>query len=167
MKTAINLLVICVMAIIATGYCMGLKLLNVQTGSMRPTFGPGDTVVVRVVTKGQIHKGDIVTYKNPRNPNQLITHRVVRVGGGLLQTKGDALTMADPAIGEDLIVGREIMILPNIGSLLDWLHTKAGLAAGVYLPMLLIVICEIANLHKYYGAENGMIKAYGSTKKAT
>src|SRR5476649_2056722 len=55
----------------------GGKLLSVQTGSMTPYIRKGDLVAVTRVPKTQLRVGDVVTYINPRNIKQTITHRII------------------------------------------------------------------------------------------
>src|SRR4051812_45749044 len=75
-----------------------VRLLSVQTASMQPTFAPGDALVMRRVHSQQLYPGMIVSHHSARNPNELVTHRVVRVipEKQRFQTKGDALGTADP-----------------------------------------------------------------------
>jgi hypothetical protein len=94
----------------------------------------------------------IVSYKSARNPNELVTHRAVRVinGGESFQTKGDALTVADPTVRGSLLTGRVVAVLPGMGKLLDWLHSWPGLVICVYLPVTAITFQELYRLERHY-----------------
>jgi len=127
-----------------------LRLLNVQTGSMRPAFGPGDALVMRQMSGELPRPGTIVSYHSARNPNELVTHRVVRVdvNKGSFQTKGDALTQADPLVHSTLLAGHVVAIMPGLGRLLTWLQTWPGLVLCVYIPAAAIVVSEVYRLEK-------------------
>lgn len=130
-----------------------LRLLNVQTGSMQPTFRPGDALVMRETNRDLPVVGSIVSYHSTRNPNELVTHRVVRVDAvtDSFQTKGDALTVADPPVRRTLLAGKAIAIIPGIGKVLGWLQSWPGLIACVYVPAAAIVVSELLQLNRRSG----------------
>lgn len=144
------------MATVAAGswlvaqHALHLRLLSVQTGSMRPLFGPGDAVIMRTLGAGQVHPGMVVAYHSPRNPGELITHRIIRVwgGGAKLQTKGDALTVADPPVRRSLLAGQVVLVLPSLGGVLDRLRSWPGLVATVYVPAGSITAYELYRLER-------------------
>ena len=127
-----------------------LKLLNVQTGSMTPTFRPADALILQKMPASKLKPGMIVSYKSSRNPNELVTHRVVTIGTKGFQTKGDALTRPDPAVHNSLLVGRVISVLPHLGKLLSWIQTLPGLMVCVYIPALAIITQELIRLERHY-----------------
>ncbi|HSX42499.1 MAG TPA: signal peptidase I [Candidatus Saccharimonadales bacterium] len=134
----------------------GLKLYDVQTGSMRPSFCPGDALVVQGTTLARIGSGDIITYHSPKNPHELITHRVVRLWpeAGRLQTQGDALGVPDPAVPAHLLAGKVRAVVPGLGGVFDWTHSWPGLAATVYLPAAIIAASELIRLEQNYFRAN-------------
>lgn len=127
-----------------------LKILSVQTGSMRPSFSPGDALLLQRIQPSQLQHGTIVSYRSSRSPNELVTHRLVRVGQGSFQTKGDALTIPDPVVRDSLLVGRVTAVLPGMGRLLNWLRSWPGLIAFVYVPVGMVVAGELYRLERYY-----------------
>ncbi|MDR3360405.1 MAG: signal peptidase I [Bifidobacteriaceae bacterium] len=117
--------------------------LTVLTGSMEPTFSPGDMIVVEGVENPEqdIEIGDVITFMpNPDDPT-LITHRVVSksinpVEGTSFVTQGDANSAADEPILPKQIRGEFMYAIPYIGHATSWLsaHTPwIGAAAGVGL----------------------------------
>jgi signal peptidase I len=54
----------------------GRRALSVQTGSMEPAIKTGSLVFVTDVSAATIKPGDVITYTDPRNQAQTITHRV-------------------------------------------------------------------------------------------
>lgn len=129
-----------------------VKLLSVQTASMRPTFAPDDALIMRRIDPGQIKPGMIVSYRSARNPNELVTHRVVQAipDKQSFRTKGDALGTADPAVRGSLLVGQVVTVLPGMGKILNWLRSWPGLIACVYVPVAAIAIQELYKLEQSY-----------------
>jgi len=130
-----------------------LHLLNVQTGSMRPTFRPGDALIMRNTGAAGITVGDIVSYHSSRNPKELVTHRVVKTGQGSFQTQGDALQTPDLAVKDSLLAGKITLVLPGMGRLLGWLQSWWGLAVCVYVPAAAIAIQELIRFEKKFSSD--------------
>lgn len=130
----------------------GWKALDVLTGSMKPTIQPGDLVLIHRVHMTEIRPGDIITYTNPADPRQTITHRVQSkpvIGGvQMIVTKGDANATADRPFPAGRVVGKVVGHVPMIGRLINWLHNPYGLAALVIIPGLIVIWAEIRNLRR-------------------
>ena len=79
------------------------------TGSMRPTFDERAVVVTEPVRLADVRVGDIVVR---RDAGLLIVHRVVRVEGRQLVTRGDANPADDPGfVGGAQLAGRVVAII--------------------------------------------------------
>lgn len=130
------------------------RVLSVQTGSMEPVLSPGDALLVRKQPATEYKPGDIVTFINPTDRSQTITHRVVERTDGvkrsIFMTKGDANATADPPISENLIVGKQIVSLPYLGRALDFVRTVPGLLITIWLPALWVVGAETRRLSSHY-----------------
>lgn len=128
----------------------GWKVLDVLTGSMRPGIQPGDLVIIHKVPLSDIHSGDIVTYTNPTNPMQTITHRIVSMpvkdGLQMVVTKGDANPIADPPFAGGRIVGREVAHVPFAGKITNTLHNPIALLGLIVIPGMLVIFGEIQAL---------------------
>lgn len=122
-----GVMLICVVLIVATFVApriIGAVPLTVLTGSMVPTFNPGDLIVTMPVddAKEEIKRGDIITFQPESGVSTLITHRVVSTGftiGGdtLFVTKGDANNAQDEPILEDQVMGKYLYHIPYLGYL--------------------------------------------------
>lgn len=77
--------------------------LTVISGSMYPALQRGDLILVKSVTPEEIEPGVVVVF---RHENGLAVHRVVRVTGDSIVTRGDANPEEDNPITFDDIVGR-------------------------------------------------------------
>ena len=73
---------------------------TVLSGSMRPTFSPGDMVVVVPEPVSAVRVGQVISYQVPVGIHQVETHRIVKIlqGGAhpTVQTQGDANNYHDP-----------------------------------------------------------------------
>ena len=137
---------------VAVLHLKGASLLSVQTASMMPTFGPGDALVVSTVPAKNLRLGEVISYRNPRDPNVTITHRLIAIDpqSGWLTTAGDARHSTDPSFPPNLLIGHAKALFPGLGKLLDELHRPAGLAVSVYLPALTVIGVEVRNLASLY-----------------
>lgn len=138
----ILIMVVVVITIIGLYYMAQVKILNkdyanifgytffeVATGSMANTINIGDIVVVKV--NETFKENDIIVYKEE---NSFITHRVIKIDGQDLITRGDANNSEDKPIKSDQILGKVIYIIPKIGI---W---RRVLASPEILGMIIISI---------------------------
>ncbi|MGY1748558.1 LamG-like jellyroll fold domain-containing protein [Modestobacter sp. SYSU DS0511] len=93
----------------------------VMSGSMEPTFSPGDVAVVRPVATAALEPGSVVLVDDPDLPGQLRLHRLVAVESGGLQLKGDANPRADGSLVDPADVhGAVALRLPLVGEPAVW-----------------------------------------------
>jgi signal peptidase I len=116
--------------------------LTVLTGSMVPTYNPGDMVVVRGVhdAEREIQIGDVVSFQPEPNDPTLITHRVVgktfTSEGTQFITRGDANSADDDPLLPKQIKGKAVYHVPWVGHASLWLgerRPQAVMAAAVGL----------------------------------
>lgn len=88
----------------------GISVLKVVSGSMEPSIGEGDYIIVRKTDSGELKAGDIICFysKDSKIYGMPNTHRIVRIlPDGSFVTKGDAnKTEDDTAVSADMIIGR-------------------------------------------------------------
>ncbi len=76
------------------------RTVTVLSGSMRPTFSPGDMIVVSPEPMRSLRVGDVITFMIPTAGHPVETHRVVSIAGSggepIIQTRGDANNTIDP-----------------------------------------------------------------------
>lgn len=135
--------------VVGLGKAAHLQLFDVQTGSMEPAFKPGDAVVLRPTNN--VQAGQIITYTSPIN-GQLVSHRVIAVDTARKQltTRGDNEKEPDTPINRAAVVGRVVMLLPQLGRVVHYLKSPLGLATFLYLPAILLVVNEIKRLTQHY-----------------
>ncbi|HEX2902966.1 MAG TPA: signal peptidase I [Jatrophihabitans sp.] len=110
-------------------YHNGYRLYVVHTGSMVPTYNPGDVVLDRPASRPV--PGEVITFRTGPGSAEVVTHRVVSVSqAGMIHTKGDANATADAwVIQPDMVRGVAVRPLRNLGYLLVFLRQPFGIAA--------------------------------------
>jgi signal peptidase I len=130
------------------------RLLSVQSQSMAPALQKGDLITVTRVSVGQLAEGDVVTFVNPQNRQQTITHRIVQLpseaNNQRLVTKGDANANADTPIAPSSIVGKVNQRLPLAGHAVDFVRKPLGLILIIYIPALMVLAHELRLLIRHY-----------------
>lgn len=118
-------------------YMLGYRMYAVQTGSMQPAIHAGDVVLVQPVRSPQL--GDIVSYRDRTNATLVVTHRVTSVHNSTVITQGDAMPMSDKAIGSNQVIGRAVLVLPNLGLWIGRIRSPLGIAVTCGLPAIVIL----------------------------
>jgi signal peptidase I len=92
----------------------GKLQLQVRGWSMFPSVQPGDTLIVDRAPAEAVAEGDIVLFG--RN-SRFFAHRVVKKSNGAgktgMLTRGDAMIVSDPPVGENELLGRVSFIVRN------------------------------------------------------
>lgn len=123
----------------------------VSSGSMTPALGVGDWIVCTKTSYSDIDVGDIIAFKHPSEPAQIIVHRVIEKNESYLVTKGDACEGKDnfklpPQNVVGVFSGFKI---PYLGTILYMSnHSLIGLVVIYYIPIGLIVAYQVRLLYK-------------------
>ena len=108
--------------LIFIAFCqMGLlpfRFTYLLSGSMRPTYQPGDLAVVFVQKDLAVKPGDVVLFSASIGPT---IHRVVSVENGLISTQGDANNAADAAKIKQ-VDGKVLFAIPKLGYAINFLQ---------------------------------------------
>ena len=128
-------------------WTQGYRVYVVHTGSMTPTFRPGDIVIDRPA-QHRYHAGEVITFRHSAQTTDVVTHRITDITpAGLIHTKGDANRTADVwDIRPDQVRGSVAMSAPAAGYLLVFLHQPAGVAS------LALAVLAIALLWRLFFA---------------
>jgi signal peptidase len=128
------------LALIVVPKATGSRPLTVLTGSMTPTYPPGDVVIVRPADADNLQIGDVITFQAVSDDPRLTTHRIKSVvltgEGRRYVTQGDANGAADPEpITPEQVRGTVWYSVPYVGYAATWvaggtLRTLIDVAAG-------------------------------------
>ncbi len=105
------------------------RTMTVLSGSMTPTFAPGDLVIAQQKPAFDVQTGDIVVYSIPIGDHHIESHRIVQIVSRspdlVVRTKGDANATADPWTAK--LDGSSIWTIrgtvPFVGHILLWLRS--------------------------------------------
>lgn len=123
------------------------KSLVVMSGSMEPKIHVGSVAIVK--SSEDVRIGDVITFKDPRDPKNLITHRVVEDKEGIFKTKGDANNASDNwEISKKDIVGKFLFSVPYLGYTVNFAKSQKGFIFLVIIPATIIIYAEALNLKK-------------------
>lgn len=130
-----------------------IRIYAVASQSMVPALLKGDLIAVRQESNYQT--GDIITFSNPSGGKRVdtITHRIIEVGeksgAAVYKTKGDANNAADGwNLTSDKILGKYVMKVPLVGSIITFSRTPLGLVLLIILPGTMIAYSELLNIAK-------------------
>ncbi len=108
----------------------GYRSFIVLSGSMEPKIKPGDVIWVKKTHMKELKEGDILTYISEEN---FITHRIKKIEGNSLVTKGDANNVEDSPIKSSQVYGKYSFRIPYLGYIL----------VGLKKPLVFITIIAI------------------------
>ena len=121
--------------------------LTVLSGSMRPTFDPGDLVIVRPEPVAAVRVGQVISYAVPVGAHQVETHRIIRIlergAHPVVQTQGDANNWRDPwtARLQGRTAWRLTAVVPYGGYVINALRSRtAHFATVVGAPALIALL---------------------------
>ena len=153
---------IAIIFVIVFGFYFGSQIilgteypaLAVASGSMLPTLNIGDLIIVQKVDPAQItadkFTGDILVFRDPRNPAELIVHRAVKIqrdGSYFLIT-----TLGDNMYGEkdqfspwnsSLLIGKVVARIPYIGNLPLFFHSERNMYVFLIIILILLAVLTL------------------------
>lgn len=137
---ALLLTSVALLAVVAVGAALGLRVRIEQTGSMAPALQPGDLVIVEQVSAARVAIGDVIGVRAA--DGRVIVHRVRAIepdrSALAITTRGDANPTGERwSIAPTDDVARVRGRVPALGHAVDALRGPAGaglvLLAGVLL----------------------------------
>jgi len=115
---------------------------------MQPTINSGSLIIVK--KQPYYIEGDIITYYSQLNgKEEIVTHRIYRIGGNVYLTKGDNNTAIDEyKILPRLIIGQVVAIIPDLGYIFSFAKSPVGVILIIILPALAFCSVEIIKIIK-------------------
>lgn len=135
---------------------------TVLSGSMRPTFSPGDMVVVTPEPLRDVRVGQIISYRIPVGDHHVQSHRVIKIVSGgahpVVRTKGDANNAPDPWTAKlnGTTAWRVRAVLPKIGWAVFWFRSPLMHSLTVLLAPLLLALLAVAEIWRRPGHEEAV-----------
>lgn len=105
----------------------------IMSGSMEPVLSVDDMVVIH--EQDSYETGDIVVYQNSRAT--LVIHRIVDINGEVYILQGDSNNAPDEPITKDMIKGKMVLAIPNIGAFVRAVKGSAGTIILIFLAFYL------------------------------
>lgn len=141
---------------------------TVLSGSMRPTFSPGDMVIVTPEPVSAVRVGQVISYQVPVGIHQVETHRIVRILSGgahpVVQTQGDANNYHDPwtARLEGKTAWRMVAVVPHLGYVVNFLRGPALRTTAIIVVPALLALLVLLDMWGLTGAGSaGEAEAHG------
>lgn len=143
-------LVVIVALLLAGARLMGLQVYHVLSGSMEPTYSPGDLLYVKETDPNHVQVGDPITFV--LNEDLVVaTHRVVEIDteSQTFRTQGDARNTPDAApVHFKNLVGVPVFSIPLLGYLSNFIQTSPGMYITIAFMLLLALLVFLPDLLK-------------------
>jgi len=125
------------------------KLMIVQSGSMTPAIKMGSIVMVKPMEDYNV--GDVISFTNPRERQEPISHRIVDLevieGEPFYIVKGDVNEEPDPRrVEKDEVMGKVLFDVPYLGYAVDFAQKPLGFALIIIVPAAIIIFDEIRKI---------------------
>lgn len=119
-----------------------------KSGSMNPGINTGSITIVRKMNTYGV--GDAISYYAKINDKEdIITHRIIRIGGNVYVTKGDANPGIDtPIVLPRLIIGKVVLIIPYLGYIVSFAKSAFGWWLTIVIPATFIIFMELYRIVK-------------------
>jgi signal peptidase len=154
------LAVVLFLAVILIPHISGVELRTVVSGSMEPSLPRGSIAIGLPTDVDTLRIGDIVMFRRPDMPSEIVTHRIVAVADeGTLRrfaTKGDANNSPDYwDVDGNLVLARLGFYVPLLGYAAEVFQSPVTLLALVFIPGVLVLLHEFPVWEEFvtYGCE--------------
>ena len=88
-------------------------------------------------------------YAKINNKEEIVTHRIYRIGGNVYLTKGDNNAAIDEyKILPRLIIGQVVAIIPNLGYIFSFAKSPIGVILVIIFPAVCFILCEVVKIKK-------------------
>lgn len=111
---------------------LGVSMFEIVSGSMEPTLNVQDLIIVKKTS--HIKKNDIITYIDDKD---FITHRVIKIEGTTITTKGDSNNSSDVRIDKSKVIGKVIFRIPK-GGIIREVFTTPKVVISIVITIILI-----------------------------
>jgi signal peptidase len=137
---------------------LGCRVDAMITGSTDPEIKAHSLLVTRSVNPEDIKAGDFITFRRGFTEEDLITRRVIGITRNSpisFVTGGDADKAGPLMVPSSSVLGKVCLRVPFAGYVTEFLKTKAGFAAGLVLPGLIIITVIIISMWREIAGNRG------------
>lgn len=124
------LLIILIIAVLIMGFKL-ITFMVIISNSMEPAFERGDLIITQSLDLNLVN-GDIITFK-AINTQYAVTHRIIRIEGERIITKGDNnpwqddyYTTKKDVLYKAIIINNKPIVIKSIGALFITDYSKEG-----------------------------------------
>ncbi len=145
------LLWLCVVGSVARLWPGGVRFFTTtSSSSMVPAIYPGSLIITKEQPLDGYAPGDVVSfYAQPvaGTKTNIVTHRIIRMGGNVYLTKGDANTTIDSTVLEPrFIIGKVLFTIPWIGNMIGFAKTNRGMYLSIIIPAGIFAMIELRRI---------------------
>ena len=137
-----TLFILGLLALLVAVWFAGWRVKRVDTGSMSPTLPQNSLAVISPASPLQVHRGDIISFRDPGDRRIVVVHRVVKVidhegSARLFKTQGDANVTPDPMlVPASDVEGQLRFHIPRVGKIAWVLRPPLGLIVFAAVPLV-------------------------------
>lgn len=130
------------------GFLGKWRIFTNTSDSMLPSINRGSLSIVEKRPSASYDVGNIISfYAQINNKEEIITHRIYRLGGNVYITKGDNNEAIDTdVVRPRLIIGRVIGNIPYLGYWATFLKSGLGNVIFMIVPAIVFIIFEVINI---------------------
>ena len=122
----------------------GYAFLSIETGSMEPTIEVDDVVIIKKIDPEAYKEDDIVAFWMNETDVIPTVHRIVKIEGNQVTTKGDnPINDNDPVHDINNLIGVEVLTIPKLGKFIDFVRSTEGIITIVAAGIVLIVVPDV------------------------
>ncbi len=136
-----------IVTIISLSFFGFIPTFTAKSNSMSPLINTGS--VVMLTKRSEYKPGDIISYyTQDQGKEEIVTHRIIRMGGNVYVTKGDANQAIDrEVVRPRLVIGKVMLIIPYLGYLINFAKGPIGLWLIMIIPGALIIAVELYKIY--------------------
>lgn len=147
------ILSIIIIVILVTAHMViysGIRFFTVTGTSMSPSITDNDIIIVYPINIKYLNIGDIISYRhNINGKDYIFTHRIVKIDGNTINTKGDSIYIDDTYnITSDNIIGIMIGKVPYAGYVIRVVSSEIGYIIFIFIPAIILIVKEIKKIVK-------------------
>ena len=110
---------ILIFGVLCQFHILPFRITYFLSGSMSPTYAPGDLAIIYTGGNISIKSGDVILFQVNGEP---VIHRVIDINNGEITTQGDANEVVDREKISS-VDGKLLFSIPKLGYFFDYIHS--------------------------------------------